>query len=112
MTTKSMTMWTVLCNVCGADALESSDYSAYADLDTPIEEAQEADWLVRRYGEFVVCAGDIAKRACRIFGHLPTVKKWSYRTGVEDPVVWHCPRCGLVGDPPENQEDVSGKESK
>lgn len=109
MTTKSMTLWTVLCNVCGADALESTDYSAYADLDQPIQEAVDSGWYVSRYGEFAVCASDIAKRACRIFGHLTPVKKWTYRTRVEDPVVYHCPRCGLVGDPPEA---VSEKESK
>jgi hypothetical protein len=42
---KEVTYYQVICDKCGADAQEGSDYSAWADRETARIEPQASDWL-------------------------------------------------------------------
>lgn len=52
MTIREVTMYKVICNGCGADADEGTDYCAWATKDQAESKAEEGDWLVRDDGDW------------------------------------------------------------
>jgi hypothetical protein len=82
MTVKEIPMFTVICNGCGVDACDGTDYAAWAAVETVVGQADGDGWVTLRSGELAICESCLTKRACRIFGHLPGVL--------------HCNRCGAV----------------
>ena len=44
---KEMPMFTVICNNCGKDCNDDTDYSGYGDEDYAVEVAKESGWTVK-----------------------------------------------------------------
>ena len=69
MTVKEIPMFTVICNGCGVDACDGTDYAAWAAVETVVGQADGDGWVTLRSGELAICESCLTKRACRIFGH-------------------------------------------
>jgi hypothetical protein len=56
MSAKSRLYYSIECDFpgCGASAQEGGDYSAWADLDTAVDEAREADWISDERGDYCI----------------------------------------------------------
>lgn len=53
MTVKPVTMYTVLCDRCGADAFEGCEFTAWSDEEQAIDVVRETgDWLTTDEGQW------------------------------------------------------------
>ena len=43
--TKEVTMYTIICDVCGKDACEGTEYAGWSDVDIVIEMAVDEGWI-------------------------------------------------------------------
>ena len=52
---KEVTMYTVICDNCGADSNEDGEYGGWSDKDYTIDCAHESDWHIHEDGEKHYC---------------------------------------------------------